>query len=153
MDTFRNQIHAWTFLPPLLTCTLQASNSASCKVSAVATPAKAVLSFHPSPPLLSTKSLPLSFLPFPQTLSTAQLCCCLPTAHKHLWSFPSLHWKTTLCKHFLPTLCYSASTIYLQNDQPPAAGECQEELVAQTPLAFTQQMRLLSLCYNPSQCK
>lgn len=90
-----------------------------------------------TPALLSCPpSLPLSFLSFPQTLSTAQLCCCLPTAHKHLWSFPSLHWKTTLCKHFLSTLWYFASTIYLQNDQPPAAGECQKELVALTTTRF-----------------
>lgn len=63
------------------------------------------------PPRVCPRAFSLFLKPFP-------LCCCLPTALKHLWSFPSLHWKITLCKHFLSMLWYFASTIYLQDDQP-----------------------------------
>lgn len=97
-----------------LTCTLQASNSASHKASAVATPAKAVP--HSAPHLPSPAPYPLRLspklllppnssyqipAPFPQPLSLAGLCCCLPGACKCPWPSPLLCWKTSLCKLFL----------------------------------------------------
>lgn len=155
-DTFRNQTHAGTFLPPLLICTLQASNSASHKVSAVAIPSKAVLSFHPILPVLFSgppRVCPSTFCVFLKPFSIAQLCCCLPTALKHYGH--SHHFtRRPLCTSISYLCCdilLQSFTCRMTNHQ--LLGSVKKSLWLKPPPTFTQQMSLLSLCSYPSQCK
>lgn len=124
MDTFRNQIHAWTFLPPLLTCLFrhQIRHPIRCqqlphlqRLSWVFTPEFSL----PRPPLLSTKSLSQHFSPF----SSNPFHCTTAAAYlQHFSIYCHSHHFTgrPLCASISYLCCdILGFTIYLQDDQSP----------------------------------